>query len=409
MEDINIQISIVVPIYNVENYLKKCLDSIINQTYRNLEIILVDDGSTDCCPEICDYYSRIDNRIKVIHKKNGGLVSARKAGTSIATGDYILNVDGDDWIETDRIEILVKEGIIPSQADMIYLAGYKKDYINSSILIDNDIPIKTFYSAEIRKQIFPLLMSFNEGFCIKVYCSLCLWAISRKLLQAKQKLVDNRITIGEDGICIWFCLLSAKKIKSIRQNGYHYIQRSSSMVSKAATSPGSNYFPVRVLYHQLKKYLETCNVSKEIYQIFIYAVIYYIIVADYKILLNKYSHYLFPYTKIKKGDKIIIYGAGRMGHSLLRYLLDTKDYHIVLWIDKNEKKNAWLEYKISSVEAINEVSYDYIIIAVMSSDIAKDIKNTLIMKGVSKNKIETMDSNVITEDAIPKEISRDEV
>ena len=77
----SICISIVVPVYNVENYLKKCIESIIGQSYKNLEIILVDDGSTDSCPEICDLYSRTDDRVKVIHKKNGGLVSARKAGT----------------------------------------------------------------------------------------------------------------------------------------------------------------------------------------------------------------------------------------------------------------------------------------------------------------------------------------
>lgn len=123
-----IQISIVVPIYNIQDYLKRCIDSIINQSYKYIEIILVDDGSTDNCPEICDAYAQKDNRIRVIHKKNGGLVSARKAGTAIAKGDYILNVDGDDWIENKRIEILVKEGILPYKADMIYMSGHKKGF-----------------------------------------------------------------------------------------------------------------------------------------------------------------------------------------------------------------------------------------------------------------------------------------
>lgn len=101
-------ISVIVPIYNVEKYLKNCLDSILNQTYKNLEIILCDDGSTDTCPKICDEYAKKDSRIKVIHKKNGGLSDARNAGLEIATGEYITFVDSDDFLFSDMIEILYK-------------------------------------------------------------------------------------------------------------------------------------------------------------------------------------------------------------------------------------------------------------------------------------------------------------
>ena len=97
-------ISVIVPIYNVERYINKCIDSIIHQSYKNLEIILVDDGSPDKCGEIIDEYSRIDKRIHVIHKSNGGLSSARNAGLDIASGDFIGFVDSDDWIEPTMYE-----------------------------------------------------------------------------------------------------------------------------------------------------------------------------------------------------------------------------------------------------------------------------------------------------------------
>ena len=100
-------ISIIVPIYKVEKYLRQCIDSIINQTYSNLEIILVDDGSPDNCGKICDEYVKIDKRIKVIHKENGGLSSARNAGLDIATGDYIGFVDSDDYIDKNMYEELI--------------------------------------------------------------------------------------------------------------------------------------------------------------------------------------------------------------------------------------------------------------------------------------------------------------
>ncbi len=103
----NIKISVIVPIYKVERYLRQCIDSIINQTYSNLEIILVDDGSPDNCGIICDEYAKIDKRIKVIHKENGGLSSARNAGLDIATGEYIGFVDSDDYIDKTMYEELI--------------------------------------------------------------------------------------------------------------------------------------------------------------------------------------------------------------------------------------------------------------------------------------------------------------
>lgn len=101
------KISIIVPIYNVEPYLCRCLDSIIGQTYRNLEIILVDDGSPDNCGTICDEYAAKDERVKVIHKANGGVSSARNAGLAVAAGDWLGWVDPDDWVETDMFEYLL--------------------------------------------------------------------------------------------------------------------------------------------------------------------------------------------------------------------------------------------------------------------------------------------------------------
>ena len=99
-------ISIIIPVYNAEKYLKKCLDSVINQTYKNLEIILVDDGSTDKSPEICDKYAEKDSRIIVLHKENGGVSSSRNAGLDIFKGEYLSFVDSDDYVEPDYIEYL---------------------------------------------------------------------------------------------------------------------------------------------------------------------------------------------------------------------------------------------------------------------------------------------------------------
>ncbi|HJA50079.1 MAG TPA: glycosyltransferase, partial [Candidatus Fusicatenibacter intestinipullorum] len=96
-----VKISVIIPVYNVEKYLKRCLDSVINQTYKNLEIILIDDGSTDNSGKICDEYAQKDERIIVIHKENGGVSSARNKGLDICIGDYISFIDSDDWINLE--------------------------------------------------------------------------------------------------------------------------------------------------------------------------------------------------------------------------------------------------------------------------------------------------------------------
>ena len=123
-------ISIIVPIYKVENYLKRCIDSIINQTYKHIEIILVDDGSPDNCGAICDEYTKFDDRIKVIHKKNGGLSDARNCGIEISTGDYIIFIDGDDYVSKNMCEKLLIRAL-EHNADIVS-CNFKEIYIDNN-------------------------------------------------------------------------------------------------------------------------------------------------------------------------------------------------------------------------------------------------------------------------------------
>lgn len=123
----SIKISVIIPVYNVEKYLKQCVDSVLNQSYQNIEVILVDDGSTDSCPEICDMYCKQDKRVVVIHQKNGGLSVARNRGISYITGDYAIFLDSDDyWDDQDALKRLV-ERVKLTQPDVLNYS-YKKYY-----------------------------------------------------------------------------------------------------------------------------------------------------------------------------------------------------------------------------------------------------------------------------------------
>lgn len=123
MTSLNPTISVIIPIYNVEQYLNECVESVLRQSLRDLEIILIDDGSTDTSGIICDEYLRQDSRIKVIHQKNGGLSAARNAGLKVAIGDFVYFLDSDDYIESTALEQLVNT-IIEEQADAVFFDGY---------------------------------------------------------------------------------------------------------------------------------------------------------------------------------------------------------------------------------------------------------------------------------------------
>lgn len=146
-------ISIIVPVYNVEPYLRRCLDSIVNQTYTNLEIILIDDGSPDNCPKICDEYAAKDKRITVIHKKNGGLSDARNAGLDICKGEYVSFVDSDDWIANTYVELLTK-AIIDNNADISVCEFIRTTQTYNLSISSSNIKYEVFDSTTATKKLW---------------------------------------------------------------------------------------------------------------------------------------------------------------------------------------------------------------------------------------------------------------
>lgn len=132
------KVSVVIPIYKVQEYLNECVSSIVNQTYRNLEIILVDDGSPDSCPMLCDVWKKQDDRITVIHKENGGLSDARNAGLAKASGEYILYVDSDDYLESDTIEWMVSCAVL-HDAEIVACTYKRTNNKNIPMLLTNKI------------------------------------------------------------------------------------------------------------------------------------------------------------------------------------------------------------------------------------------------------------------------------
>ena len=212
-------ISVIVPIYNVEKYLNKCLDSIINQTYKNLEIILIDDGSPDKCPQICDEYAKKDKRVKVIHKLNGGLSSARNTGIDIANGKYISFVDSDDYIDKRMLEKLHKN-IIETKSELaicnlFYVYDKKKSAIEfekENFIVSGTDKFKNLYN---RYNIVTILAS-NKLYSKTIF----------KDIRYKNGIVN------EDEEIIFKILDKTNKVSYINDKLYYYVQRNDSIMHK---------------------------------------------------------------------------------------------------------------------------------------------------------------------------------
>lgn len=234
------KITIVIPVYNVEKCLEKCINSVLEQTYKNLEIILVNDGSTDQSGKMCDMYKKIDNRVRVIHKKNGGLSSARNAGKKIATGDYISFIDSDDYIEKDYFETLYK-AIIETNSDIAAI-----DYIE---IIENGVPIInahenikkkhdgsyiTYEGIEIIKELLNR-KTFKNIVCNKLYKHDIL---KRHMFKEGMNYEDIFFTFN--------LIMDINKITFVNKIGYYYVRRKGSICYSPSEKNLSDFLDIAI-------------------------------------------------------------------------------------------------------------------------------------------------------------------
>ncbi|CDE24502.1 glycosyltransferase group 2 family protein [Clostridium sp. CAG:440] len=221
-------ISIIVPIYNVEKYLNKCIESIVNQTYENIEIILIDDGSNDNSGIICDEYAKKDNRIIVVHKENGGVSSARNKGLKIAKGEWISFVDADDWIEQTFCQTLLNK-VTQEQAD-IALCGYNR-------ITDNRIEKINANNQEVflnSNEYLVKSLNPQTGFG---FCHMKL--IKKEVLKSIS--FNERIEVGEDALFNIQLSTYIKKAVFLKQPLYNYRINNQSVVKRYDENYANKY------------------------------------------------------------------------------------------------------------------------------------------------------------------------
>ncbi len=316
-------VSVIVPVYNVEKYLNRCIESIVNQTYKNLEILLIDDGSPDNCPLICDEWAKKDKRIRVIHKENEGLGMARNTGIDNANGEYIFFFDSDDYVDLNTVEGCLKNA--KQYNSSMVLFGFSEVYEDNRIVpIPIANPTLVYSGNEILNNLLPNLLMESFGIGISV------WSKMFRLSVLKEnciKFKSEKEIISEDG---YFTveLLGKIDVASIVSENYYYYYKNNNSLSRTYRKDRqikNGIFLQKCLEHmQLKNYPEIAKKAVIVcYHGYTIGAIKQIFAAD----IDK---------KIKKQHLSAIYK-----NSLLR---NTLKFGIIS-IEKNSLKLFWLAVK----------------------------------------------------------------
>lgn len=382
-------ISVIVPVYNVVNYLEKCVNSIIVQTYKTLEIILVDDGSTDGSGKLCDSLKLKDKRIHVIHQSNSGSTSARNAGLKNASGSLVGFVDSDDWIEPDMYEKLV-EALHHDDADIAvgrqFINRENAEYVEAHRSV-----FKGCYHK--REKILPHHIIYSDDYVSKgISPNLVDKLFKKELLLKYQSIVNPNTKYAEDDICVYSCILNANCVTFIDEAVYHYLQHEGSVTKK----PDEDYFSrITLFYHQMKVVFEQQDEAELLIEKLKRYMLEFIlrgVNTSFGFGYGNIIPFYYPDQKrlIDRGYKqIILYGAGNVGRDFYQNFLQTGIIEVVLWVDKNSNEYKKSGYDVSLPNEIAQVqSYDAVVIAVENDSVAKRISNELHkMYGIAKDKI----------------------
>lgn len=384
-------ISVIVPIYNIEEYLHKCIETIINQTYTNIQIILIDDGSTDTSGNICDMYKKQDSRIEVIHKKNDGLVSARKKGVSIAKGEYISFVDGDDWVEIDALERLMESG---QDADIITCACFE-EYGDYQIVKKNSIKEGVYRSD---KSVLYQGMLMNKSFFeFGILPHLCDKIIRRRILLANQMQVNDLISYGEDAACSYPCIIDADSICITNIPAYHYRQRVGSIVKKSYIVQKDIF---NDMYNILKSKFETVSNGKEyLFEQLHYYMWFVLLVKSYPRLNGTMP--LFPFAKIAEKKRVVIYGAGGFGKAIKIYCDESNAVNVVGWADLHYEVYQNQGLDVISIEQLKSLDFDYVVIAILNENIAEKVVSDLVNIGIKEENVDWIKKSVLQKAKLP--------
>jgi glycosyltransferase involved in cell wall biosynthesis len=377
-------ISVIVPIYKIESYLSKCIDSLLHQSFLDFELILVDDGSPDNCPKICDDYANLDKRVKVIHKQNGGLLSARKEGLKKATGKYIAYVDGDDWVDSFYLDTLFKLAEA-NDADLVTTGRFRE--FNGKIETIKPKLFGVFHANDIKTKILPKAI-YTGDFCEHGISTYVWNKLFRKdILEKVLYDIPNEIVMGEDAAITYSYLCLTKNLVISRIPLYYYRQRHDSIVKSIENSEMEYYrlgLLTSFLKSKLSKVLGNDNVNQQLKH-YLYS---QILVRSGGLIRNDNNEIIFnPFLNTSRDAKIVVYSSGSFGQHILSTNLKTNFYKLVRWIDIDFHELNIGTQSVEPISSVNNSEFDYLIIATIDPTAYRSIREELMLMGINEEKI----------------------
>lgn len=381
MKDNSFYLSVIIPVYNAEKYLSECIESILNQTYKKFELILVDDGSTDKSGKICDEYAEKNVNVSVLHIKNSGPFEARKRGVLASKGAVVTFSDADDRMEVNAFEKL--KGIYDNfEPDIIAYAYELKGIVEKNIYEEG-----LYIASDIYNEIMQGMMYDPEQGQRRLNPSLCCKWIKKVLfLQAAERVTD-RITFGDDALVTYPAVCMADSIYICNLALYHYRENTESCTHTYPLERINEVISFQKNILQIYKKLNLLEYMEFQVEQYIRYFFSMMIKNWYNISLSSIN-YIFPHDKIPFGSNIIIYGAGIVGKSYINDIRIRKYVKIVGWVDKKyDSLKRYNGVEINPPESILEKKFDFILIGIVDEKIADIIKKELYELGVPKEKI----------------------
>ena len=375
-------LGVVIPIFNTKTYLKKCVESVLEQKTEGLFVVLVDDGSYDGSSQICDEYELLDSRVHVIHQENKGKIEARYIGAAHLQTDYITFVDSDDWIEHNTYDSLRE--YMEKKIDVI---SYKIiRYINDDYQLKSEGKTKegVFIGESYKSKICSSMIWDSEINSCGVDPSLCNKLFRREVLMPNlERARQIRVEYGDDAAVIFPTLYMANSYAVVDEYKYYHRRRLEDRIPEYILE--DDYFSkLTRLYEYLRNTFN--NLPEYICQLDIFFSYSAALRLRKYGIENQISRYIVPFEQITPNCRVLLYGAGKVGREYYRQIKELNFCKIVAWVDKCKQERNGV--KISGCETINNEEYDYILIALKSEETVNGIIRMLVNEyNVDKNKI----------------------
>lgn len=379
------EISIIVPVYNAERYLKECLDSILAQTYSDWELILVDDGSTDRSLQICQAYVQKDSRIRLVHRKNGGEAAARKSGLKASSGEVITFVDSDDWLAPGTIETLYRE-MTAGNADVV-ISGYTEVRGDQEKVILNKIKPGVYQGRKLEDELFSKMLNCADYFELGLWPYFWNKLFKREIIGPCLEDLNEKLVVGVDAVCVFPALLAARTICVIPDASYHYRIHPASIMHRFRCEE-KEVENIRLQYREMGKYFSKSGFHDRMQPQLERYIRHHLLVRATAFLKRSMSERgLSLFDGPDSGGRLILYGAGAFGTALADLYQQSGDMVVAGWCDTNYLEKQQMGSPVVSVDEALQAGFDSILIAVLNQNVKDQIREALIQRGIREEQI----------------------